>query len=543
MKCPNCDFVVATKKDICPKCDLDLRPFKKEQGIKISDPSSSVEVLRRREKHAQSQSDQLNVLKRETMLGRGPSVDPLLPSEFSEKSNIARMRILSALRQTISTPQRQHKTVAAAAISEPPTVAVIPIAPPHYSEAVEPPGTSLPISLSGVDSFHAEETPASVVHEDHPIAADIFTELQTPPTIPPPPEEATPTGRILSTEKIETFSKVLDELSASLQANIEKAKNATHSISEKDFAPEDALEEAPQAVHSQIATHNATELQTVAQVISFLQLKQKAELHKELQLLEAALYELETGQASKSVANSGSTANKASSYATVVTSSTSRDATLIIDNTSLLDALREYDQATGFDSALESLDSEEEFEAEAEKQGALHDQDILEEPEFPSTTARLGVFVIDTIAILGISALASLVFIPTPIAKLMFLELQPHNLQALPHIATYLYALLATLLTYNTVLATAGMQTIGGKIFAVEVLNNERFELSFPRAFLRTLCMLVTVLTCGLGYLPALAKRRTLHEVLSQTFTQMLTPIVLTDHEVFKKKVYDIEEV
>lgn len=530
MKCPNCDFVVATKKDICPKCDLDLRPFKKEQGIKISDPNSSVDVLRRREKHAQSQSDQLNELKRETIHGRGTSIEQLPLSEFSEKTSIARMRVLAALDQVIATPIAPLQPEKLA-----PTPHEIPETPTATHEAEIAP----PIAISA-EELHAQTAPLNSIQENQPLAADVFAEPQTPqaPPLPTVEQPAAATSKILSTETIETFSKVLDELGASLQANIEKARTATQSISEKEYF-QDTNSETQQPAQI-TAPRSTAELKTVAEVISFLELKQKSELRHELQLLEAALLQLNTAQSVPKVANSSATI---SSEPIVVTSATARDTTLTIDNTSLLDALREYDQATGFDSALESLESDEILEAETQQQNASDNQDLLEEPEFPSAKARLGALVIDSIAILGISALASLVFIPTPIAKLMFLDLQPQNLEALPHIATYLYALIATLLAYNTVLTTAGMQTIGAKLFAIEVLNDQRFELSFPQALLRALCILVTTLSCGLGFLPALVKRRTLHEVLSQTFTQTLIPIVLTDHEVFKKKVYDIEEI
>ena len=45
MKCSQCKFVCSDKKDICPKCQFDLRPHKKALGIRIVSPNASYEEL------------------------------------------------------------------------------------------------------------------------------------------------------------------------------------------------------------------------------------------------------------------------------------------------------------------------------------------------------------------------------------------------------------------------------------------------------------------------------------------------------------------
>lgn len=45
MKCPNCKFVSSNKRDVCPRCQYDLRPQKIALGLPVSDPHASVEKL------------------------------------------------------------------------------------------------------------------------------------------------------------------------------------------------------------------------------------------------------------------------------------------------------------------------------------------------------------------------------------------------------------------------------------------------------------------------------------------------------------------
>ncbi|MFN8391044.1 MAG: RDD family protein [Bdellovibrionota bacterium] len=45
MKCPRCNFVASHKKDLCPRCDIDLRPRKRELGLPISNSVASYETL------------------------------------------------------------------------------------------------------------------------------------------------------------------------------------------------------------------------------------------------------------------------------------------------------------------------------------------------------------------------------------------------------------------------------------------------------------------------------------------------------------------
>ena len=45
MKCPDCQFVCSDLRDVCPRCLVDLRPYKKALGIKISNPSASHQEL------------------------------------------------------------------------------------------------------------------------------------------------------------------------------------------------------------------------------------------------------------------------------------------------------------------------------------------------------------------------------------------------------------------------------------------------------------------------------------------------------------------
>ena len=49
MKCPSCKYVTADEKDICPKCQLDLRPHKKTLGLPISEPNKTSLELRKEE--------------------------------------------------------------------------------------------------------------------------------------------------------------------------------------------------------------------------------------------------------------------------------------------------------------------------------------------------------------------------------------------------------------------------------------------------------------------------------------------------------------
>jgi uncharacterized RDD family membrane protein YckC len=45
MKCPDCNFVCSDLRDICPKCFVDLREFKTELGIPVTNPKASYEQL------------------------------------------------------------------------------------------------------------------------------------------------------------------------------------------------------------------------------------------------------------------------------------------------------------------------------------------------------------------------------------------------------------------------------------------------------------------------------------------------------------------
>lgn len=54
MKCPQCQFTVSNKKDVCGRCYCDLRPKKKETGLPIFNPKTPIETLiemERRESH------------------------------------------------------------------------------------------------------------------------------------------------------------------------------------------------------------------------------------------------------------------------------------------------------------------------------------------------------------------------------------------------------------------------------------------------------------------------------------------------------------
>ncbi len=52
MKCPVCSFISSDKRDICPKCSVDLRPHKEGLGVKISHPDIPADELRRRYREA-----------------------------------------------------------------------------------------------------------------------------------------------------------------------------------------------------------------------------------------------------------------------------------------------------------------------------------------------------------------------------------------------------------------------------------------------------------------------------------------------------------
>ena len=43
MKCPECSFVSSNRKDLCPKCGVDLRPHKKALGLPITQPAANEE--------------------------------------------------------------------------------------------------------------------------------------------------------------------------------------------------------------------------------------------------------------------------------------------------------------------------------------------------------------------------------------------------------------------------------------------------------------------------------------------------------------------
>ncbi len=45
MKCPDCGFVCSDLRDICPKCLVDLRDFKEQTGLRVSNPRASYEQL------------------------------------------------------------------------------------------------------------------------------------------------------------------------------------------------------------------------------------------------------------------------------------------------------------------------------------------------------------------------------------------------------------------------------------------------------------------------------------------------------------------
>lgn len=48
MKCPSCTFSFSDLRDICPRCLLDVRPYKQETGIAIADANASYECLVRK---------------------------------------------------------------------------------------------------------------------------------------------------------------------------------------------------------------------------------------------------------------------------------------------------------------------------------------------------------------------------------------------------------------------------------------------------------------------------------------------------------------
>jgi uncharacterized RDD family membrane protein YckC len=45
MKCPDCNFVCSDLRDVCPKCYVDLREFKSELGIPVTNPRATYEQL------------------------------------------------------------------------------------------------------------------------------------------------------------------------------------------------------------------------------------------------------------------------------------------------------------------------------------------------------------------------------------------------------------------------------------------------------------------------------------------------------------------
>ncbi|MCB0345787.1 MAG: RDD family protein [Bdellovibrionales bacterium] len=52
MKCPVCSFISSDKRDICPKCSVDLRPHKEALGITVSHPNVPADELRKRYREA-----------------------------------------------------------------------------------------------------------------------------------------------------------------------------------------------------------------------------------------------------------------------------------------------------------------------------------------------------------------------------------------------------------------------------------------------------------------------------------------------------------
>lgn len=45
MKCPKCSFITSNRNDVCPRCVFDLRLRKRELGIRVTNPNSSLEEL------------------------------------------------------------------------------------------------------------------------------------------------------------------------------------------------------------------------------------------------------------------------------------------------------------------------------------------------------------------------------------------------------------------------------------------------------------------------------------------------------------------
>jgi|GEM_PF-6744368 len=89
MKCPDCEYVFSDLRDICPKCCIDLREFKRERGMQVTQPHATYQQLV--EKHSlkfqeQSGGETESFLSRLTGLISNPASFSA-PAESSDRSS------------------------------------------------------------------------------------------------------------------------------------------------------------------------------------------------------------------------------------------------------------------------------------------------------------------------------------------------------------------------------------------------------------------------------------------------------------------------
>jgi hypothetical protein len=143
MKCPGCNFVCSELRDICPKCILDLRPFKAANGLTVTDPTATIEELVARVK------------------GKNPNA-----SRASSPSHSILGGVLSAISQALSgTPTDiPKKYQAPSSEPQPPTN-------PHSSSEI------LHESLERTEDEHSRVSSESETSiDDDSITALVFTE-------------------------------------------------------------------------------------------------------------------------------------------------------------------------------------------------------------------------------------------------------------------------------------------------------------------------------------------------------------------------------
>jgi hypothetical protein len=139
MKCPRCNFVTSNKKDLCPRCEFDLRQRKRELGLPIANTAASYEQLLAE----QRKNDASHIRP------ASPSILPVQPAPVK-----APVPFWKKLMSRGSSPEPDFPAVTRSSVPPSPlTAAPVPASEPA-SEAspVMPPPVSAPISKQATES-------------------------------------------------------------------------------------------------------------------------------------------------------------------------------------------------------------------------------------------------------------------------------------------------------------------------------------------------------------------------------------------------------